>query len=1156
MKFYILNLYGASCMMKKMLRTMKLTLAFLIVTMMQVSASGFAQNKITLSEKNASLEKVLKSVRKQSGYNVFFILKEIKNAKPVSINVNQATLEETLNEIFKNQPLTYAIEYKTVVVQKRKETFYFDLKTQSIAPIDVTGKILDENGQGIPGASVKVKGTSNGSVTDAKGFFGLKNVDENATLIISYVGYDIKEVKVSKSEMSIKLTVTLSNLDEVVVVAYGVQKKISVIGAQTSISTKDLLQTPAANITNALGGRLPGLVSLQTSGDPGRDAASLLVRGKGTYTGNTAPLVLVDGVERSFSTIDANEIETVTILKDASSTAVYGIRGANGVILVTTRRGSNQKPVISFTANTGVQQFTRLPEFVNSYEYATLKNEGYVNEGKAPAYNQTMLDGYLNHTDPYLYPDVDWAAEFLKKNSMMQQYNVNVVGGSNLVKYFISGSILSQDGAYKHTKSADFDETLNYKRYNFRSNLDFDLSPSTKIAVNLGVRNDLRKGPYTDHFGGDATSRIFSTIMRLPPNAMAVINPDGSFGVPSSRLDADVAGIAGQNLLADLTQSGEKREYSNIIDGSIVLNQKLDKILKGLSLSGNFSMTNAYSQITGRFRPIIAGGPVNNFYARYAINGQNADGSYIYGGAGSTANQPLISFAETNTLDNKRWYTEGKLDYKGNTGNHHYSALALFNASRETIPVVANGPISWPKSYMGIASRVTYDYDNRYLAEFNLGYNGSENFAVGKRFGLFPAYALGWVASNESFLKNSKTISLLKFRGSYGEVGSDQGIGRFAFFNKPYTQSGSYAFGLTNNTTVLGYNEGSFGNANVQWEVAKKYNIGLETKFFKDLIGLNVDVFKEKRDQILAAYGTVPAILGVVTANLPSANIGKMENKGFEIELSHNNKIGSFDYWAKANVSFARNKVLFRDETTQPYPYLQKTGNPVDQQYGMVTNGFFNSQAEIDAWYAAGNSTTYATKTASGKIVPGDFKYIDQNGDKIINELDIMPIGKPTSPEYMGAFSFGASYKNFDISAMFQGSTNTSMFVSNEAGWAFFNAGKAFKENLNRWTPETASTATYPRMASSPTGTDYDYVNNDFWLKNASYLRLKQAQIGYTLNKDFLQKISLRSARIYVDGANLYTWSRIKYLDPENRNSRAFFYPQQRVLNFGLNITL
>ncbi|HTM98858.1 MAG TPA: TonB-dependent receptor [Pedobacter sp.] len=1123
---------------------MKLTIFLILTSLLQVSASTFAQRKVTISMENTPFEKVLRAIGKQSGFNIVYVSDAVKSARPVTIDVKEAQLNEVLQKSFINQPLIYVIEGRTIIVKEKKTNFEVE---EYKASIDVNGIVLDENGKEISGATVKVKGTTLAVVTDAAGRFIFKNLAEDATLIISYIGYASQELKVSKN-MSVKLEVLAAKLEEVAVVAYGTQKKISVLGSLSSVSTEDLLQTPAANITNTLAGRLPGLISQQTSGNPGADAASLLIRGKGTYNGNTNPLVLVDGVERSFSTIDANEVENITILKDASSTAVFGIRGANGVILVTTRRGKKSKPNISFTANTSIQQMTRLPEFANSYEYATLKNEGYTNEGKAAFYTQEMLDGYKNHLDPYLYPDVDWQAEFLKKNSLMQQYNLNITGGSSFVKYFVSGSFLSQGGAYKqdYIKNPEFSGNLNYTRYNFRSNLDFDITSSTKLAINLGVRNDLRHSPYAT---GSDVSRIFSSLVRMPPNFMPVLNPDGSYSFPNGRVDRDAAGIAGNNVLADLADSGERKEYGNSIDASVILNQGLDNILKGLNFSTNFSMTNAYTQTSNRFKTSVAGGPPNNYFVRYPLLGKNPDGTYIYGGAGSSVNQPLINFSETNELDNKRWYFESKIDYKGNQGNHHYTGLLLFNASRQTVAL-------WPRSYMGVSSRATYDYDNRYLLEVNLGYNGSENFAKGKRFGFFPAYAVGWVASNEKFLKDSRSIDLLKIRASYGEVGSDQGVDRFAFFNRPYSNTGNYAFGLTNSNTISGFNEGAFGNINVQWEVAKKTNIGIETMFLNRKIGFNADVFYELRDQILANYGTVPSILGVVATNLPSANIGRMENKGFELELNHSHHIGKLDYWIKANASFARNKILYRDEPTQPYPWLYRTGNSVDQQYGLVTNGFFNSQTEVDAWYADGYSTPYPDKTASGKLVPGDFKYIDQNGDKVIDNLDMVPIGKPTSPEYMFALSFGGKAKNFDFSAMFQGSTNTSMFVTMEAGWAFFNAGKALKDHLNRWTPENTAAATYPRLASSPAGGDYNYVNNDFWLKKASYVRLKQAQIGYTFNKSLIQNVGLRGTRIYIDGANLYTWSSIKYLDPENRNSRAWFYPQQRVFNIGVNITL
>ncbi|MDP4289646.1 MAG: TonB-dependent receptor [Bacteroidota bacterium] len=1123
---------------------MKLTFLMLIIGI-SVSAAGYSQkNKLNLSVKGISVPQLLKEVEKQTKYTFLYKSELLDPNLKISLKANNIALDDVLKKISELTSTSFTILENDLIV-------FVPNGNQQKSPI--RGKVTDSQGQPLPGATILIKGTKIGTTSDADGNFLIK-ANPICSLIFSYMGFVTKEVSVNnQSIINISLEEKSKEINEVVVVGYGVQKKVSVVGSVSSVSSKDMLQTPAANISNTLTGRLPGLITLQTTGDPGRDAATLLIRGKGTYTGNTGPLVLVDGVVRTFNTIDANEVENITILKDASATAVYGIRGANGVLLVTTRRGSNMKPVISFTANTSLQQMTQVPEMCNSYEYATLKNEAYINEGKAPFYSQQMLDGYKNHLDPYLYPDVDWYSEFLKKNSLMHQYNLNVTGGSNLVKYFVSSSYLSQDGAFNHTKSADFDESINFSKYNFRSNLDFDFSPTTRLSVNLGVSNYLRNGPYTEQIyaGQDGTTRIFSELVRLPPNCMPVVNPDGSFSLPSGRVDKDASGIAGMNLLAELTESGVKREYGNLIDGSVILKQKLDDLIKGLTFSGNFSMRNGYTQTNSRYRPVISGGAVNNFYARYPITGQNSDGTYIYGGPGSSANQPLINYTSANSLMNKNWYFESKLDYIGNTGKNHYTGLLLFNASRETLLG------DWPKSYIGISSRATYDYDYKYLAEINLGYNGSENFAPGNRFGLFPALALGWLASNEAFLKDSKIISLLKIRGSFGEVGNDQGIGRFAFFNKPYANSGSYSFGLTNGNTISGYNEGAFGNSEVQWEVAKKYNLGLDAKFFNNIIGFTADVFYEMRDHILASYGTVPATLGVTSGNLPSANLGKMENKGYEVELTHNYTIGNFGYWIKANLSFARNKILFEDEPTQPYPWLFKTGNPVDQLYGLRTNGFFKDQAEVDAWYAAGYSTAYPDKTASGKLVPGDFKYVDQNGDKIINNLDMVPIGGPTSPEYQYAVSFGGKFKNLDFSAMFQGSANTAMFVTNEAGWAFLNGGGALKIDLNRWTPATASTATSPRVSSSPAGGDYNYVNNDYWIKDASYLRLKQAQIGYTIvAKNFLRKISLQSVRIYIDGSNLCTFSKIKYLDPENRDSQARAYPQQRVFNFGINVTL
>jgi TonB-linked SusC/RagA family outer membrane protein len=999
----------------------------------------------------------------------------------------------------------------------------------SFAQRIVTGQVTNaDTKKPIEGASVMVKGNTKGTTTDVDGAFKI-SVPDGGVLIISSVGFSVLEVKPSGAVVAASLTPVNASLAEVMVVGFGKQKKVSVTAAISTVSSKELLQTPVANVTNTLVGRMPGLIAQQTSGDPGVDASSFFIRGKAT-TNNAAPLVLIDGVERPFNSVSAFEIENVSILKDASATAVYGVRGANGVILVTTKRGLIGKPSVSLTFNSSIQENTRMAKFLNSYDFATLMNEARANENAAPIYDEAALAAYKNHTDPYLFPDVDYTKEFLKPFAAQQTINANVSGGTKTAKYFVSGSYLTQNGLFKHTKDRDFDGDLNYTRYNFRSNIDLDVNSDLRLSVNLAARAETRNGPR----GG--TSRLFSLLMRTPPNNGPLVNPDGTFGAGPSLTD---------NVLAEFSYQGFTKDYTSLMEGTFIANYKMDKLIKGLSFKPMVAFTNHYRQQTSRFR----GTSSQDFYTRYKLTGKDANGNYTYGAPiGSEA--PLLSYAEGFVSDAsnsyRTVYLEAGLNYANKFGNNNVSGLLLFNRSRQTRNSSTN---DWPFSYQGVVGRLTYNWDETYMAEINMGYNGSEQFPPGNRYGFFPSFSLGWVATNERFLRDVKFLDFLKLRASFGQVGNDQSNQlRFLYQEFAYTTSGGYSYGLTNNNSPGGILEGQFGNPYVQWEKANKYNAGIETQFLNKRLSLNVDVFYEKRNNILTTPGTIPATVG---AALPVMNIGIVENKGYEIDLGYTDHVGAFNYFVKANLSFARNKRVFIDEPGNPHPWMYRTGERLDMVWGLQTMGFFNSQEEIDKW-----ATSSYDPGALGKLQPGDFKYKDQNGDGVIDIKDQVALRNPTVPEYIFGFSFGGSYKGFDFSALFQGADNTAMLVNLEAAYEFFNTGKVMDIHLNRWTPDNKENATYPRLSSSPSGSQHNYITSDYWLKDASYIRLKQAEIGYTLPKSLMEKWRMKGIRVYLNGSNLYTWDKIKYLDPENRNQRAWYYPQQRVWSAGANITL
>jgi TonB-linked SusC/RagA family outer membrane protein len=631
-------------------------------------------------------------------------------------------------------------------------------------------------------------------------------------------------------------------------------------------------------------------------------------------------------------------------------------------------------------------------------------------------------------------------------------------------------------------------------------------------------------------------------IMRNAPGALPLLNPDGTYGFSQDFQ---------QNSLPFFSR-GFNSVFTNNMEGTVILNHKLNYILPGLSFKGNISFSNEYAQTTSRSR--------STNFRTYIVSdgGKDASGKQLYNYTKFT-NGPLFEPPSySSSIDggaSRKIYLEASLFYTKEIEKHKFTALALYNRTRN---VFNSSTFDWPFSYEGLVSRLTYSYNDKYLFETNMGYNGSENFKKGNRFGFFPSFSAGWVVSNEPFMKKFTWLSQLKLRGSWGQVGNDQIGTRFLFFENPYATTTGYTFGLAGGNTVTGYSEGALGNPAVTWEKSNKQNYAVELSFLKGLLGLNLDVFREDRSNILMNPGTVPTTVGI---GLPAANIGKTENKGFEIELIHDHNItNNFNYQIKLNYARARNKRVFLDEPEAPYPWMRNTGTPIGTVRGLVTAGFFNSQAEIDAWPV----TTFTSGTTSGKLQPGDIKYVDQNGDKKIDNFDMVPIGYTNIPEntfganISGSFSNGI-LKGLDFNVLLQGADKTSMALSAESIWEFFNKGKVLDIHLERWSQaryNAGEKITYPRLSSSPSGTLHNYVSSDFWYLDAAYLRLKTVEIGYTLPKSLLSKVNIANVRVYTNGFNLYTWSGIRQLDPENRNSRGWYYYQQKVFNMGLNITL
>jgi len=1052
----------------------------------------------------------------------------------------------------------------------------------------LTGYVRDNNGDPLTGATILIKGGS-GTIADINGKYMI-DVSVGDILIFSYIGYETVSFAADKrTKIDVVLRENINSIGEVVVVGYGQQKKESVTGAISSISTKDLKQTPSANISNMLVGRLPGLTAIQGTGKPGSDASALYIRGISTYTGGVSPLIMVDGVARdTYNDIDPNEIESLSILKDASATAVYGVRGANGVILITTKRGTLGKPKISFSAETAINTFSNLPKFVGAVDYANLENEynferywynhakdndvtswdTFVSKRSANwkreatlyfsdsdikyyqnAHTPKLVNGQTNpYYDPILHPDVDWQSKMFNKTGRQTQYNVNINGGSEKIKYFVSLGYFNQGGMFK-TDYLPFGSDCNYRsqRYNLRGNFDFYINKDFTISLDLGTQYGIVSGIPGDDGYIWGRGIMWSNPLSTPGYI------DGKF------IQAFSGVINATNAMFDMTNWGYNNSLSSTLTSAVKLNYKLDFITKGLSVNAKTAYDSYFASNQTHYQPVILWKVTPN------PNGDLTDP--IYSATGQTA--PATISSDNYTGKWRKIYGEMSLNYNRTFGNHEVGALGLYNMEKRYDP---NLQYNLPHAYQSLVGRLTYGFAKKYLAEFNLGYNGSENFPQGKRFGLFPAYSAGWVASNESFFPKNDIVTYIKVRGAYGKVGNDNiGGSRYLYLPSTWKYNGGYNFGgLANRNYITGAEESVVGNPNVTWEVSTKGNIGFEGRFIKDQLSINFDYYSEDRTNILSYKQTIPDI---VQATLPPYNLGEVKSWGYEIEAGWRSHIGKVSYWLKGNASFNNNKIVFMDEAITPgLEYQSQTGNPIGQPLILKTAGLYTSWSQLYKLDNNGNpdlsnpilaldnnGNTYNNKIGNpvyvkglgyngAPIQPGELKYIDFNHDGVIDSKDAVRSGETFLPKVTYGMSFGFNYKGFDISALFQGVYGVAKNYYNLP----FAAMQAIPEvGLNRFTIDRYNSGDkieYPLAAFN-----VNAPANDFFLKDGSYLRLKNLQIGYTITPAFLKNYGIESARLYVNGSNLYTWApNLSLGDPENLGSQV--YPITKTFNIGVNL--
>lgn len=1000
----------------------------------------------------------------------------------------------------------------------------------------VTGVVKDPAGETIIGASVLEKGTTNGTITDFDGNFSLNVSSDKAVLVISYVGYKTQEISIAgKNSLIVTLPEDTETLEEVVVVGYGAQKKESVVGAISQVSSKELLSSPAANVSQAIAGKISGVITTQTSGAPGSDDTQINIRGRATFAGDGSPLILVDGVERSFSQIAPDDIESISVLKDASATAVYGVRGANGVMLITTKRGKEQKPEVNLTANWQIQSPTRKDTYLDSYQSVTLLEEALANDGLPSQFSANDIEmyrksvaGQLNGLEAMLYPNVDWYDQVLKSSAPAQRYNVSVRGGTKRMRYYASGEFYDQKGLVKNLSQDMYGNSSSpsYRRYAFRANMDLFLTKDLTFSVNFGTRFEERRGSNTNE--SNNYSETFYELNHTPGWLFPV-----SYEVQNGESTRTLYGGSSQyqnNIVGRLAQGGYYRATNTINETNFIVDYKLGWLTEGLSTKGmvSFDYDSYYKRLFSADFATYELNDRDNYTQIDAYNRFNTDGELAYSKATSTT---------------YKLYMEAQLNYARSFGKHDVTAMVLYNQNDYRY----NSELA--KRYQGLVGRLTYGYDDRYLAEINAGYNGSENFIKGKRFGFFPAFSVGWRVSNEAFMEDTQNwLNNLKLRASYGQVGNDiykvNGADQRFLYEEKWSQiNNDYYFGSAGTTGIF---EAQYPNLFVTWERAHKYNFGIEFGLWNGLLNGNIDFFHEKRNNILTQYLSRPQWVGVALA---AGNLGETKNSGYEIELKHANHIGNdFNYSVGLTYSHASNEIVSMDEPASKTDYRKREGHPINQYFGLVCDGFV-TQADID-----GGNLPVST---FGTVKAGDLKYRDMNKDGFIDERDETFIGYSDIPENTFALTLGANYKGWGFSVMFQGVDHVSRYYDAEAMFAFVGGGKVKEHHLDRWNPavseaENLARAKYPLLHYDSYG-DHNQRGNSFFLKNGAFVRLKNIELSYTLPQNWIKVVGMSDCRLYVNANNLITWDHLDDLtDPESNGSNR--YPIMKTVNFGVNI--
>lgn len=1062
----------------------------------------------------SNLKELIRQIESQTSYRVSYQGKLADNI-PVKVDPSKHNVEELLTDALRGTGISYVIRYNSIIL--KQEQSREEAAREVDQTIHISGRVIDAvTKEPVIGATVWIKDSALGTTTDVNGQFDYSFTGHFGYVAISFIGYETQEFPIASLPKTIEMSAG-KELEEVVVVGYGSQKKASVVGSIATVSVNDI-RMPTAKISNNLAGQLAGVISVQRSGEPGA-SSTFWIRGISTFGSSTTPLVLVDGIERDLDLVDVEDIKDFSILKDAAATAIYGVRGANGVILVTTREGMIGKPQINVRFEAGMVQPTKVPDMLDAVQFAELWNVAAGRE----IYSPDMIRKYRDGSDPDLYPNVDWIDYLYKDLSSNERVNVNVSGGGSTAKYYISGGFYNENGLFARDNMNKYNTSVFYRRFNFRSNVEVQLHKYTKLNINLATTFERKNEP------GTAASKIWDYAVKSAPNVFPAVYSDGTLAGPGAN--------NGENPYVLLTQTGYREKFYNTAQSLFTLTQDLgDWVTKGLTVTvkGSFDAKN-YNHLARTKTP-----------PQFMANGRDEQGNLLLDQ--TVVGQENLTYAQSHN-GYRSVYLEASVNWARTFGKHDLSALFLYQQSqRNDVGIDTSQPeLALPYRHQGIAGRITYSYDNRYFIEGNFGYNGSENFSPGKRFGFFPSVAAGYVISNEEFFKPLlNVVDLVKIKASYGIVGNDKiGTGdvvRRFIYNGTVNTGSSYYFGTTP-SSYPSLQLGDWPNPDVSWEEAHKLNIGVDLSFFNKL-KISADYFRENREGIFLQRQSIPVYVGLSTQ--PWVNIGRMRNSGVDASLEYHQPIGSdLHLTVRGNFTYARNVILDQDQPDYKYLYMNRTGQSRYQTFGLVAAGLFKDQEDIDSW----------PEQTFGEVAPGDIKYLDLNGDGVVDSYDTKPIGYTNVPEIVYGFGFSLQWKSLDFSAFFQGVGHVSFSTLTDQTLGF-NARNSREANIfadvydNYWTPDRLD-AKYPRL--------YIGTNNNnnqastFWMANGSYMRLKNLEIGYTLPKRISNKMAMQNMRVYLSGVNLLTFSSFKLWDPDLQTG-ATNYPNNRIINIGLTI--